>query len=175
MSIDQLVQTQLQMAQAFGALNDTLTNTPTMEVSTRDVATTLTIPDAVTTINVGGVTTVGDGQAGQYIRVAADPGSVEKFQSADGSWFQLATPTSLTGSTTISAGTSITAGTTVNAGTAYQVSGTQVVGTRITGWGVPTGSTSRGAFNTATVTTADLAARVASLINDLKTHGLLGT
>ena len=43
-----------------------------------------------------------------------------------------------------------------------------------TGWGVPTGTTTRTAFATSTVTTAQLAERVKGLIEDLKTRGLLG-
>lgn len=55
------------------------------------------------------------------------------------------------------------------------ISGTQVVGTRVTGWGTMTGTATRTAFDTATVTTSQLAERVKALTDDLRTHGLIGT
>jgi hypothetical protein len=57
----------------------------------------------------------------------------------------------------------------------YQVAGTNVVGTRKTGWGAPTGTATRTTFATSTVTTEQLAERVHALIDDLTTHGLIGT
>jgi|GEM_PF-1799016 len=56
----------------------------------------------------------------------------------------------------------------------YRVGAVKVVGARIGGWGLPTGTASRTAFDTATVTTAQLAQRVKALIEDLITHGLIG-
>ena len=53
--------------------------------------------------------------------------------------------------------------------------GSHVVRSRKTGWGVPTGTASRSAFDTTTVTTAQLAARVKALLDDLSSHGLIGT
>ncbi len=196
---DNLVQTQLMMAQAFGQLTETLNAAKTMQTSTRDVVAALEVPPDVTAISVSGVTTVGDGQAGIYTRVAADPGpGVESVQSADGSWFQLAPPSSLStpgiisgssvvststisagssvvAGTSISAGTSVDAGTFVDAGTQFQVSGTKVLGAPITGWGTPTGTLSRATFTSNTVTLTSLAAHVAQLIIDLKTHGLIAS
>ncbi len=196
---DAIVQSQLLMAQAMGGLNEALNSTTTMQTSTRDVVATLTVPAAVTGITVGGVNTVGDGMAGLYTRVASDPGAVEKVQSADGSWFQLATPvvqaasvssaSAISTSTNVSAGTSISAGTTITAGgaissggmisaaTSYRVGSTKVVGARIAGWGDPTGTVSRATFDTDDpfLSAADVAQRLAQLILDLKTHGLLGS
>jgi hypothetical protein len=60
-------------------------------------------------------------------------------------------------------------------GTSYKVSTNQVVGARITGYGTPTGGTNQGSFAASTITLANLAAGVAQLILDLKTHGLVGT
>jgi hypothetical protein len=60
----------------------------------------------------------------------------------------------------------------------YKVNGTQVVLARRTGWTVSTGTATRTAFDTATVTTAQLAERVKALIDDLHNtagHGLIGT
>ena len=54
------------------------------------------------------------------------------------------------------------------------VAGTQVVTSRRTGWGAPTGTATRTTFDTGTVTTAQLAERVKALIDDLITHGLIG-
>lgn len=50
----------------------------------------------------------------------------------------------------------------------------QVLTTSRTGWTAPTGTASRGAFDTATVTVEELAQRLKALIDDLTTHGLIG-
>ena len=49
-----------------------------------------------------------------------------------------------------------------------------VVTTRRTGWGVPSGTATRTTFATASVTLEQLAERVKALIDDLRTHGLIG-
>jgi hypothetical protein len=64
--------------------------------------------------------------------------------------------------------------TNISSGSVYRVNGTNVVGSRITGWGAPTGTSSRGAFDTGIVTLSALAQRVKALIDDLTTHGLIG-
>jgi hypothetical protein len=56
-----------------------------------------------------------------------------------------------------------------------QINGTQVLSTRATGWTSPTGTATRTTFDTSTVTTSQLAERVKALIDDLTTHGLIGT
>lgn len=54
-------------------------------------------------------------------------------------------------------------------------SGTKVLGVQQTGWTTdPTGTLTRTTFDSTTVTLANLAARVAALIVDLRTHGLVG-
>jgi hypothetical protein len=53
--------------------------------------------------------------------------------------------------------------------------GTQVLATRRTGWAAPTGTATRTSFDTATATTTQLAERLKALIDDLTTHGLIGT
>lgn len=61
---------------------------------------------------------------------------------------------------------------------AYQVGANQVVGARKTGWATATGTATRTTFDTATVTTEQLAQRVKALIDDLHAtagHGLIGT
>jgi len=55
-----------------------------------------------------------------------------------------------------------------------QMAGTQVVTTRRTGWGAPTGTATRTTFATGTVTLPILAEHVKALIDDLTTHGLIG-
>jgi len=60
-------------------------------------------------------------------------------------------------------------------GGAYRVDAVKVVGNRATGWGTPTGAASRAAFDSATVTTAQLAQRMKALIDDLRGHGLIGS
>jgi hypothetical protein len=51
----------------------------------------------------------------------------------------------------------------------------QVVGTRKTGWTAATGTATRTTFATGSVTTAQLAERVKALLDDLISHGLIGT
>lgn len=50
----------------------------------------------------------------------------------------------------------------------------QVLTTTRTGWATPTGTATRGTFDTATVTVEELAKRLKALIDDLTTHGLIG-
>lgn len=56
------------------------------------------------------------------------------------------------------------------------VNGTKVVGARKTGWGAPTGTSSRAAFDTASVTLPQLAQVMKALLEDLgsTSHGLIG-
>jgi hypothetical protein len=66
----------------------------------------------------------------------------------------------------------------IASGAAYKVSTLQVVTDRQVGWSSPSGSLSRSTFDTTTVTTEQLAERVAALIADLGNfsgHGLIGT
>ena len=58
--------------------------------------------------------------------------------------------------------------------TAIQINGTQVVNSRKTGWGAPTGTATRTTFATSTVTLEELAQRVKGLVDDLSLHGLIG-
>lgn len=57
----------------------------------------------------------------------------------------------------------------------YRVDNVRVVGNRAAGWGTPTGTATRTAFDTASVTTAQLAERLKALIDDLRGHGLIGS
>ena len=57
----------------------------------------------------------------------------------------------------------------------YRVDNVKVVGNRAVGWGTPSGAASRTTFDTASVTTAQLAERVKALIDDLRAHGLIGS
>jgi hypothetical protein len=54
------------------------------------------------------------------------------------------------------------------------VNNTQVVSSRVTGYGDPFGAISRATFSITTVTTAGLAAFVAAMYTDIKAHGLVG-
>jgi len=57
----------------------------------------------------------------------------------------------------------------------YRISATKVVGARDTGWTAMTGTTNKAtSYDTATVTTAQLAGRVMALQAALTTHGLIG-
>jgi hypothetical protein len=60
-------------------------------------------------------------------------------------------------------------------GGTYRVDGVKVVGNRVTGWAVASGSASRTSFDTATVTVSQLAQRLKALIDDLIAHGLIGS
>jgi hypothetical protein len=63
----------------------------------------------------------------------------------------------------------------LSSGNEYRINNTKVVGARITGWAAATGTATRTTFATSTVTTAELAERVKALIDDLISHGLIGT
>ncbi len=54
------------------------------------------------------------------------------------------------------------------------VGGSQCVTSRQSGWGAVTGTLSRSAFNTGSISTGTLAQVVGALISDLVTHGLIG-
>ncbi len=58
---------------------------------------------------------------------------------------------------------------------ALRLSGVQVLTTRRTGWAAASGTATRSTFATSTVTLAVLAEHVKALIDDLSTHGLLGS
>ena len=60
------------------------------------------------------------------------------------------------------------------AGTGFSVGGDQVVGARNTGWSAMSGTATKGGFNTATVTTAQLAQVVKALTDALTTSGAIG-
>jgi hypothetical protein len=56
-----------------------------------------------------------------------------------------------------------------------QVNSTDVVGTRKSGWTAATGTATRSTFLTSSVTLPQLAERVKALLDDLISHGLIGT
>lgn len=58
---------------------------------------------------------------------------------------------------------------------AYQINNNQIIASRRTGWTAPTGTPTRTTFVTGSVTLPQLAERVKALIDDLTTHGLIGT
>jgi hypothetical protein len=62
----------------------------------------------------------------------------------------------------------------LNVSGVIQKDGTQVVSSRVTGYGDPFGAVSRATFSITTVTTAGLAAFVAAMYTDIKAHGLIG-
>ena len=57
---------------------------------------------------------------------------------------------------------------------ALRVNNTAVVGTRKTGWGTISGSAVRSGFTTSATTVEQVAQHLKALIDDLKTHGLIG-
>lgn len=60
-------------------------------------------------------------------------------------------------------------------GAAYKVGSVQVVGSQISGYGVPTGPSKLANFPGASATLVQCSAQIAQIIADLKTHGLLAT
>ncbi|MCF3608938.1 hypothetical protein L2E81_21100 [Planktothrix agardhii 1033] len=58
--------------------------------------------------------------------------------------------------------------------TSFIVENNQVVSSRKSGWVAPTGTPTRTTFATSTVTLPQLAERVKALIDDLRSHGLIG-
>lgn len=60
-------------------------------------------------------------------------------------------------------------------GAAYKVGSVQVVGSQISGYGVPTGPSKLANFPGASATLVQCSAQIAQIISDLKTHGLLAT
>jgi hypothetical protein len=63
----------------------------------------------------------------------------------------------------------------VRAGAYRDTNNVQVLGTRIPGWGAPTGTATRTTFATGSVTLPQLAERLKALIDDLTTHGVIGS
>lgn len=61
-----------------------------------------------------------------------------------------------------------------NPADSYKVGTNNVVGSRKAGWTAPTGTATRTAFATSSVTTEQLAERLKALIDDLIAHGLIG-
>lgn len=58
---------------------------------------------------------------------------------------------------------------------AIRLNGLQLLSDRKTGWGAPTGTATRTTFATSTVTLPQLAERLKALIDDLTSHGLIGS
>jgi hypothetical protein len=79
---------------------------------------------------------------------------------------------SVVGDITATAG--VSAGTSLYTANFVYVGGVQVIESRKTGWAAATGTATRTTFATSTVTTAQLAERVKALIDDLRSHGLIG-
>ncbi len=57
----------------------------------------------------------------------------------------------------------------------YYSNNERVLGSRISGWVTPSGASSRVGYDTATATTQEVAEALKALIQDLKTHGMIGT
>lgn len=62
-----------------------------------------------------------------------------------------------------------------NAAGELRINNTKVVDARITGWTAWTGTPTRSGFDTSTATTANIAETLKALIDDLISHGLIGT
>lgn len=76
----------------------------------------------------------------------------------------------------VSIGTGNAAGSTnLNVAGVYKIDATQVVSNRVTGWTSPTGSALRTGYATSTATLDQVSQTLKALIDDLTTHGLIGT
>lgn len=65
--------------------------------------------------------------------------------------------------------------TTIPTGAHFRINGQNIIGDRSTGWAAATGTATRTAFDTATVTVSQLAERVKAILDDLITdHGIFG-
>ena len=63
----------------------------------------------------------------------------------------------------------------LTSGNSYKLAGTAVLGSRKTGWTAATGTATRSTFATGSVTLSVLAEHVKALIDDLISHGMIGT
>lgn len=117
----------------------------------------------------------GDFGVGRDLSVARDAAVVRNLD-VNGT-LDIAGASTLTGAVAMPGGINGSLGVTgaVNVGTTYSVAGTQIAGTRKTGWTVMTGTASRATKATGTVTLAELAGIVMALEQDLISHGLIGT
>lgn len=87
MTIEQVTQSQLLLAQAFGSMAAATTNAATMEISTAGVLADTEVSSSVLAIQLYGKTTVGDGGDGIYVR-GTGAGSIS---SGDGAtWIPVA-------------------------------------------------------------------------------------
>jgi hypothetical protein len=130
--------------------------------------------DIILNTNTGSILLVGENDTTQVkldSGTAAAPTLTDKLDTDTGMFFPT---TNAVGFST--AGTErvrITSSSVNLVSGSYQVAGTNVVGSRITGWGAPSGTATRTTFATGTVTLVQLAERVKALIDDLRTHGLI--
>lgn len=60
-------------------------------------------------------------------------------------------------------------------GNAYWIAGNQIITSRRTGWSAPSGVASRSGYVTSSATTQDVAETLKALIDDLISHGLIGS
>lgn len=132
---------------------------------------TSTTTDALDGLYFENGTTSGTVTTGKAIHIASWQGSTKWgiYDESGGNWYD-------SGGLVVGSANS---GVTPSAGdvvaSKFKVGNTQVVGSQITGYGTPTGGSHQASFAAGSITLANLAACVAQLIIDLKTHGLLGT
>lgn len=86
-----------------------------IDVDTRTTAIATTVAATINAIQTGGYTAAGDGGAAIYKRVASDPGSGDRFQSADGAWWQVGSDPALFAATTNVSGSAQTTTGTISA------------------------------------------------------------
>jgi hypothetical protein len=135
------------------------------------------LPAAPATTNTFFVWLTGDTTPRISLATRSDGNGSVTFSAGSGS-ADIAIYRSFATELTIDAGLiEMTGALNLQTGATLSVVGNQVVGPQMTGWALPTGTTSRSTFDTATVTTAALAQKVKALIEDLHEsagHGLLG-
>jgi hypothetical protein len=141
------------------------------------------------TINVANGRIIAEGSSGAYLQIRPNSGQAGRLiftenavadrwtigtQAGDGNLY-LSTGSSLAAPklTLNASGVSVTG--TADVSGEIRVAQTKVVGARIAGWGVPSGTATRTTFDSGSVTHAQLAERVKALIDDLRSHGLIGS
>lgn len=160
----------------------------TLGLGTAAVKNTGTSGDAVPVLNgaaatwAAGATFGGDLQINNatYLRGKIAAGTTTRMLGINGSdvCFVGSVDAAVASITFVGSGTFATmtsTGLNLPTGSVFRINNVQLVTSRRTGWTAATGTPTRTTFDTTTVTLPQLAERVKALIDDLITHGLIGT
>jgi hypothetical protein len=143
------------------------------------------LPPTTTITNIDGTTSTVvvniNGASGPSITISA--GSTGYEFNTSGSTITLVVDNAATVRSSISAAksgintdiTELNGASQVDVSSRYEVSGVQVVQQRDTGWTAPTGTGSKAGYDTSTATLTQVAETLKELIDQVFTHGLIGT